>query len=177
MATALAEVNQRRVWRCDFCLLTQFETKDNNCRRCRRAFDEIAFPEPEPPPVSLAAVVPQATSLAAALSANLRAARLRLGLSQRQLAQRMSVPRTYVSKTENLMATPTLGNLERLAHALQTTIPALLSGGERSREQEVAELLSDPFVAELLPHLPRLSEAQRRAIVVHVHNLTLRRTA
>jgi hypothetical protein len=71
MATALAEVNQRRVWRCDFCLLTQFETKDNNCRRCRRAFDDSPEPPPEPPVPIVVAVVPQAaTGLAAALAAN-----------------------------------------------------------------------------------------------------------
>ena len=36
-------------------------------------------------------------------------------LSQRQLAGRMQVPRTYISKIENGKAIPTLGSLERLA--------------------------------------------------------------
>ena len=40
-----------------------------------------------------------------------------LGPSQRQLALRMKVPRTYVSKIENEKATPTLSSLERLANS------------------------------------------------------------
>jgi hypothetical protein len=80
------------------------------------------------------------------------------------------------SKTENLMATPTLGNLERLARALETDIPALLSRGERSREQQVEELMKDRFIAELPPFAARLSALQLRAILAQVHNLTLRRS-
>ena len=52
------------------------------------------------------------------LATSIRSLRLRNGLSQRQLATRMSVPRTYVSKIENDKATPTLSSLERLARAL-----------------------------------------------------------
>ena len=63
------------------------------------------------------------------LASSIRSLRLRNGLSQRQLATRMSVPRTYVSKIENEKATPTLSSLERLARALEVTVPDLLSGG------------------------------------------------
>ncbi len=49
------------------------------------------------------------------VAAAIRSLRIRAGLSQRQLALRMSVPRTYVSKIENEKACPTLGSLERLA--------------------------------------------------------------
>jgi len=59
----------------------------------------------------------------------------------RQLAGRMGVPRTYVSKIENEKATPTLSSLERLARALEVGVPDLLSGGERSRQEEVNELM------------------------------------
>jgi transcriptional regulator with XRE-family HTH domain len=71
------------------------------------------------------------------LATSIRSLRLRNGLSQRQLAGRMSVPRTYVSKIENEKATPTLSSLERLARALEVTVPDLLSGGERSRQEEI----------------------------------------
>jgi transcriptional regulator with XRE-family HTH domain len=89
----------------------------------------------------------------------------------------MNLPRTYVSKTENLKATPTLRTFERLARALETDIPTLLNGGERSRQQEVEELMRDEFISKLAQHLPRLTEPQRRAITVQIHNMTLRRTA
>jgi transcriptional regulator with XRE-family HTH domain len=58
--------------------------------------------------------------------------RLRNGLSQRQLAGRMSVPRTYVSKIENEKATPTLSVVGTPGEALEVTVPELLSGGERN---------------------------------------------
>jgi transcriptional regulator with XRE-family HTH domain len=57
------------------------------------------------------------------LAHSIRSLRLRNGLSQRQLALRMSVPRTYVSKIENEKATPTLSSLERLARALEVSVP------------------------------------------------------
>ncbi len=57
----------------------------------------------------------------------IRSLRLRNGLSQRQLALRMGVPRTYVSKIENEKATPTLSSLARLAAALTVSVPELLT--------------------------------------------------
>src|SRR5436189_3689448 len=86
----------------------------------------------------------------------IRSMRLRNGLSQRQLAGRMSVPRTYVSKIENEKATPTLSSLERLARALEVTVPDLLSGGERNRQDEISELMKDPFIAEMLMFFSQL---------------------
>ena len=75
------------------------------------------------------------------LAHSIRSLRLRNGLSQRQLALRMSVPRTYVSKIENEKATPTLSSLERLARALEVAVPELLSGGEKNRQDEISELI------------------------------------
>jgi transcriptional regulator with XRE-family HTH domain len=100
-----------------------------------------------------------------------------LGLSQRECAKRMSLPRTWISKIENLQCTPTLSSFEHLAQALETSMATLLNGGERSRQQEVEELMRDEFISKLAQHLPRLTEPQRRAITVQIHNMTLRRTA
>jgi transcriptional regulator with XRE-family HTH domain len=108
------------------------------------------------------------------LAASIRSLRLRNGLSQRQLATRMSVPRTYVSKLENEKATPTLSSLERLARALEVTVPDLLSGGERNRQEEIAELLKDQFIAELLPFVSQLNGLQMSSVLAQVRDLTLR---
>jgi len=108
------------------------------------------------------------------LPATVRSLRLRLGLSQRQLGRRMSVPRSYVSKIENDKATPMLSSLERLARALEVTVPELLSAGEGSRKVGIRELARDAFVAELLPFVSKLSELQRRAILVEMNSLALR---
>jgi len=100
--------------------------------------------------------------------------RQRSGLSQRQLAMRMSVPRTYVSKIENEKATPTLSSLERLARALEVTVPELLNGGERTRQEEMRELLSDNFIAEIMPFVSQLSAMQLNSVLAQVRDLTLR---
>ena len=174
MATTLAPVDSREVVRCDRCLLVQFRTINNLCRRCRASLDED---EPEvvaaPPPPQ---VMPSHNNghghLNLAIS--IRSLRLRNGLSQRQLATRMSVPRTYVSKIENEKATPTLSSLERLARALEVTVPDLLSGGERNRQEEVRELMQDQFIAELLPFVSQLNGMQMSSILAQIRDLTLR---
>src|ERR1700678_2950114 len=108
------------------------------------------------------------------LAHSIRSLRLRNGLSQRQLALRMSVPRTYVSKIENEKATPTLSSLKRLARALEVSVPDLLSGGERSRQEEVLELMEDPFVSDIMPFLAQLSGMQMSSILAQVRDLTVR---
>ena len=108
------------------------------------------------------------------LATAIRSLRLRNGLSQRQLATRMAVPRTYVSKIENEKATPTLSSLERLARALEVTVPDLLSGGERNRQEEIRELMQDQLIAELLPFVSQLNGMQLSSVLAQVRDLTLR---
>ncbi len=113
------------------------------------------------------------------LAASIRALRLRGGLSQRQLATRMSVPRTYVSKIENEKATPTLSSLERLARALEVTVPDLLGASERSDRDSVHDLVNDEFITELLPFVSQLNTMQMSSILAQVRDMTtrLRRSA
>src|ERR1700716_4431219 len=174
MATTLAPVDSREVVRCHHCLLVQFPTQNNNCRRCHACLDEE---EPEPvqvAPIPVMMPMPGHGRGHLNLATSIRSLRLRNGLSQRQLALRMSVPRTYVSKIENEKATPTLSSLERLARALEVSVPDLLSGGERNRQEEVRELMEDPFVAEVMPYLSQLNGMQMSRILAQVRDLTIR---
>lgn len=82
-------------------------------------------------------------------------------LSQRQLAARMQVPRTYISKIENGKAIPTLGSLERLAQALEVEVCHLVRDARSRREEEVAAIFADPFLAEVAALLPHLEPLQR----------------
>jgi len=176
MATTLAPVDSREVVRCDRCHLVQFRTTNNLCRRCHTSLDA------EEPPVAAAPEVPAPANgngngnghshLQIAFA--IRSLRQRNGLSQRQLALRMSVPRTYVSKIENEKATPTLSSLERLARALEVSVPDLLDGGDRNRELEIRELLSDDFIAELLPFVAKLNGMQWSSVLAQVRDLALR---
>jgi len=104
----------------------------------------------------------------------IRFLRLRTGMSQRQLALRMQVPRTYVSKIENEKATPTLSSLERLARALEVKVPDLLNGGQRSREDEIMELMGDDFIAELIPFVSKLNGMQWSSVLAQVRDMTVR---
>ena len=176
MATTLAPVDSREVVRCDRCLLVQFRTSNSLCRRCHLSLDEdeaeiaALTPEPAAPPVNINSNGRGHLHLAQSI----RSLRLRNGMSQRQLALRMSVPRTYVSKIENEKATPTLSSLERLAKALEVTVPDLLSGGERNRQEEIQELMQDPFIAEMLPFVSQLNGMQMSSVLTQVRDLTVR---
>src|SRR5271167_2254171 len=125
MATTLAPVDSREVVRCDQCHLVQFKTFNNLCRRCRTSLDEDE-PEPILTPCLPVAEVETSDRSEVQVATAIRNLRQRAGLSQRQLALRMGVPRTYVSKIENEKATPTLSSLARLATALEVSIPDLL---------------------------------------------------
>src|SRR5437588_12528578 len=176
MATTLTPVDSREVVRCDRCLLVQFRTSNSLCRRCHLSLDEdeaeiaAMTPAPEVLPVNVHSNGRGHLQLASSI----RSLRHRNGLSQRQLALRMSVPRTYVSKIENEKATPTLSSLERLARALEVTVPDLLNGGERTRQEEIRELVEDNFIAEMLPFLSKLSAMQLNSVLAQVRDLTLR---
>jgi transcriptional regulator with XRE-family HTH domain len=104
----------------------------------------------------------------------IRTLRQRAGISQRQLAMRMNVPRTYVSKIENDKATPTLSSLQRLANALGVGVPDLLKGGIRTREEEVRELVADDFIAQIVPFIGKLNGMQWSSLLGQIRDMTLR---
>jgi transcriptional regulator with XRE-family HTH domain len=105
------------------------------------------------------------------VAAAIRTLRVRAGLSQRQLALRMNVPRTYVSKIENEKACPTLGSLERLAAALRVRVRDLLSPG-LTREDEIRALAQDEFIAELMSYMTRLNGVQWMSVLTQVRELS-----
>ena len=170
MATTLAPVENREVVRCDHCHLVQFRTVNNLCRKCRTSLDEDE-PEPilvQPMPVMEAASMSRSEVQVATAIRNLR---LQHGLSQRQLALRMGVPRTYVSKIENEKATPTLSSLARLAEALTVSVSALLSACTPARQSEIDELLGDPFIAEMAAFTKQLDGMQRTSVLAQIRDM------
>jgi transcriptional regulator with XRE-family HTH domain len=169
MATTLAPVDSREVVRCDHCSMVQFRTVSGLCRRCRASLDHEEPPAVEAAPEPQLASAPASVALQVATA--IRALRQRNGLSQRQLALRMRVPRTYVSKIENEKATPTLSSLERLATALEVTVPELLAGG--NRDDSIGELLDDHFIAELVPFLSKLTPLQWQSVLAQMRDMTL----
>lgn len=113
------------------------------------------------------------------VAAQVREIRRARHLSQRQLAARMQVPRTYISKIENGKAIPTLGSLERLAMALGVEVRRLVRDARSRRDEEVEAILNDPFLAEIAPLLPRLDSLHRTLFLGAVRDAATgrRRTA
>ena len=169
MATMMASVEQREVLRCDHCTLVQFRTANALCRRCHKSL-EVALPEPEPAPMAL---VPQPADRDGGIQVAEAVRDLRhvRNLSQRQLAARMGVPRTYISKIENGKAMPTLSSLDRLARALKVDIASLLRDANTRHSDETAVLTADPFLAEIAAYTSQLNELQRSIFLNHVREL------
>jgi transcriptional regulator with XRE-family HTH domain len=113
----------------------------------------------------------------ARLPNTVRAVRLRLGLSQREVATRMNVPRTFVSKIENGVCSPQLTTLERLALALDVGVHELLDPEVGRCDTTTRALMSDPFVAKIAAFVPRLGQKQMTAILATLRTMTMRRCA
>ncbi|WP_236657174.1 helix-turn-helix domain-containing protein [Acidisarcina polymorpha] len=143
---------------------------------CRRCHKPLEVDEPE-------ALVPALVSSAGRSSDDgglqvaraVRDLRHERNLSQRQLAGRMQVPRTYISKIENGKATPTLSSLERLAHALEVDICHLVHDARSRRHDETATILADPFLAEIAPYVAHLDGLQRSIFLNQVRDMAMGR--
>ncbi|WP_263357176.1 helix-turn-helix domain-containing protein [Acidicapsa ligni] len=168
MATTLVTMpvttSVREVLRCEHCLLVQFRTSNSMCRRCHKPLDMEEVPAPVEV-IAQSEAPPSATDAGLRVANQVKDIRKARHLSQRQLASRMQVPRTYISKIENGKAIPTLGSLERLANALEVDICQLVRDGRSKHDEEVAEILADPFLAELALYLPQLEPLQRSMLL------------
>ena len=172
---------EREVLKCEHCKLVQYSTPLNICRRCKQS-----LLKEQPRPQLAMALVPNQPSGAEAKDDSLQVAnavrdlRKIRNLSQRQLAGRMGVPRTYISKIENGKAMPTLSSLDRLAKALQVDISALLRDAPKRHQAEADMLTADPFLAEIAKFAPHLTSTQKSIFLNHVREMAqarARRTA
>jgi transcriptional regulator with XRE-family HTH domain len=175
VATAVPQLevvpaSAREVLKCEHCKLVQFRTDKDCCRRCKKSL----LPEP---PKAQATALPSADTHTAlkneglSVASAVRDLRQVRNLSQRQLAARMGVPRTYISKIENGKAMPTLSSLDRLARALQVDISALLRDTPNHHRDETAVLMADPFLAEIAKFSTHLTSTQKSIFLNHVREL------
>jgi transcriptional regulator with XRE-family HTH domain len=141
----------------------QYRTNNSLCRKCHRPLD-IEEPVQLAPQLVTNPPVPASAEAGLQVAGQVREIRRARHLSQRQLAGRMQVPRTYISKIENGKAIPTLGSLERLASALEVNVCQLVRDSRSRREEEVAAIMADPFLAEIANLLPQLDALHRTLI-------------
>jgi transcriptional regulator with XRE-family HTH domain len=165
----LSNSEAREVLRCEHCSLVQFMTITSLCRRCHKPL-QIDEPEPLPALVALSGRG-GADDGGLQVARAVRDLRRERNLSQRQLAGRMGVPRTYISKIENGKATPTLSSLARLANALEVDICNLVHDARSRRNDETAAVLSDPFLAEIAPYVGQLDPLQRSMFLNQVREM------
>jgi transcriptional regulator with XRE-family HTH domain len=156
----------------------QYRTTNSLCRKCHKPLD-IEEPVHLAPQLVTSQPVPTNTEAGMQVAGQVRDIRRARHLSQRQLASRMQVPRTYISKIENGKAIPTLGSLERLALALEVDVCQLVRDSRSRREEEVGAIMNDPFLAEIAALLPRLDSLHRTLIYGAVRDAATgrRRTA
>jgi transcriptional regulator with XRE-family HTH domain len=160
MATVPVSVETREVVRCEYCTLVQFRTRTSLCRKCHKPLDIEAPYLLGPQPVA-GPMFHSSADAGLHVAGQVREIRKARHLSQRQLASRMQVPRTYISKIENGKAIPTLGSLERLADALEVDVSQLVRDARSRRDEEVSAILADPFLAEIAAILPHMDNLQR----------------
>jgi CheY-like chemotaxis protein len=79
--------------------------------------------------------------LKALLGAAIKAERSALGISQEELAYRADLHRTYVSDVERGVRNPSLESVEKLAHALELSVPMLFQRTTDGTKQLVEILL------------------------------------
>ena len=160
----------RDVVRCAHCKLNQYARSVNTCLRCKKSL-EIEKPMPVVAPIAVFPAPAGTEREGLQVATAVRDLRHVRNLSQRQLAARMNVPRTYISKIENGKAMPTLSSLDRLARALEVDISALLRDATSRHSNESAMLMADPFLAELAFHAVKLDATQRSIFLNHVREL------
>ena len=150
----------REVVRCPACQLTQFKTQTGDCRRCTKPLQLAEVVEQLAPLPDLPAIA-ESGDVLSRLPGRIRDLRIGRGYSQRELAERMNVPRTYISKLENGKGQPTLSSLDRLGKALRVPLAAFVEEGDAV----TAALRTDPFLAELAPLLAQVTEIEMRWIL------------
>jgi len=162
------EHEEREVLACFHCRLVQFRTRTSLCRRCHKPLDgevrnrtelDVAGMRAQPAPTD-------ASDSVRNLGVRVRSVRKDRGLTQRVLASRMHVPRTYISKVEMGRVMPTLETLGRIAAGLEINVTHLLSDeSERMRDDAIGRIMDDPFLAEIAQVANRLNAVHRALIL------------
>jgi DNA-binding XRE family transcriptional regulator len=116
------------------CHLTQFDTANHKCRKCKHPLHpENDQPKPhglQPVPVVVRMTSDGFSMLSLPsfwISFTLWYLREQQGLSQRDVARSLGVPRTYVSKVETYGVCPLIKYLPRWAEALGVTQERIVS--------------------------------------------------
>ena len=165
---ACVEHEEREVLACCHCRLFQFRTRTSLCRRCHKPLDgevgnrteiDAADMRLEPATMGVSDTVRN-------LGSRVREVRKDRSLTQRALACRINVPRTYISKVEMGRVVPSLSTLLRIAAGLEVSVSHLLCDeSECRRDEEIARIMADRFLAEIVQVVNKLNAVDRALIL------------
>jgi transcriptional regulator with XRE-family HTH domain len=165
---ACVEHEEREVLACCHCRLVQFRTRTSLCRRCHKPLDGEVGNRTGLDAASVRSehVANEVSDAVKNLGVRVREIRKERGLTQRALACRMNVPRTYISKVEMGRVVPSLSTLWRIAAGLEVSVTYLLCDeSERRRDDEIARILADSFLAEIVQVVNNLNAVDRALIL------------
>jgi transcriptional regulator with XRE-family HTH domain len=165
---ACVEHERREVLACCHCRLVQFRPRTSLCRRCHKPLDgEVGNrTEIDAADVRLEPATMGVSDTVKHLGSRVREVRKDRSLTQRALACRMNVPRTYISKVEMGRVVPSLSTLWRIATGLEVSVSHLLCDeSERRRDDEIARILADPLLAEIVQVVNKLNAVDRALIL------------
>lgn len=181
----------REVVRCAQCLLVQFRTVSDLCRRCDRPLprplelsdadsgeaEEVAIGAP-PQSAVREAPVPAIgyrgkTMADFSLGPRLRELREFKNLTQAQIARKARVPRTYISRIEHCHLLPGLGVAQRLADALAVGILELLPNSSKPSGDSGPS--KDPYWSSFAHHFQQLRIEQQSAVLSRVRAILRQR--
>jgi transcriptional regulator with XRE-family HTH domain len=165
--SACVEHEGRDVLACRHCRLVQFRTRNSLCRRCHKPLDVEVWNASEIDAAGVRSmVVNEESDVIKTMGTRVREIRKKRGMTQRALACRMNVPRTYISKVEVGRVVPALLTLERIAVGLEVTVAYLLCDElVRGKDDVIAGILNDPFLAEIAQVADKLNPVHRALIL------------
>jgi transcriptional regulator with XRE-family HTH domain len=166
--SASVEHEERDVLACRHCRLVQFRTRTSLCRRCHKPLDSEVWNASEFDAAGVRSKpgANEESDDVKNLGARVREIRKERGMTQRVLACRMNVPRTYISKVETGRVVPALATLERIAAGLEVSVTCLLrEKSARRRDDVIAGILNDPFLAEIAQVADKLNPGHRALIL------------
>lgn len=184
-AVVIGTPASREVVRCARCMLVQYRTVSDLCRRCNQPLPRpqaeiaAAVAEPQPEPTPTFGAIPGVRHLdplevhgktlpSFALGPRLRELRECKNLTQAQIARKAHVPRTYVSRIEHCHLLPGLGVVERLAGALEVEVLQLLPNQNGTPGPTVP---NDPYWNALVRYFRLLQDSQRSEVLARVRSM------
>lgn len=180
--TTTEEIPAREVVRCQQCLLVQFRTVSDHCRRCRKPLPSPISCEPELQEVPEVAAGADADGMPLARGARnrrmsvgsrVKAFRKQRALTQMQMATLFKIPRSYLSRIENNRLLPGPLMVAQFAEALGVGVSELLPPDPSGHK--ATPVVSDPTVAALLNHFAELGVREMERVLATARQMAATR--